>query len=58
MDVCEYDRDDFFSYLTDFSYFILERNRRKLLDTVSTSQKWIEYFTTGHELTIHEKVIY
>jgi len=29
----------FVSYLTDFSYFPLERNCRKLLDTVRTGQK-------------------
>jgi hypothetical protein len=28
--------DDLFSYLTDFSYFSMERNCRKLLDTVRT----------------------
>jgi len=28
-------------YLNDFSYFTLERNFRKLLDTDRTGQKWI-----------------
>jgi hypothetical protein len=30
----------FVSYLTDNSYFPLQRNCRKLLDTVRTGQKW------------------
>jgi len=30
----------FASYLTDFSYFPLQRNCRKFLDTARTSQKW------------------
>ena len=43
-------RDEFFfSYLTDFSYFPLERNCRKLLNTVRTGQKWTqsEQITNG-----------
>jgi hypothetical protein len=31
-------RDDFFSYLTDFSYFTLKIGFRKLLDTVRTDK--------------------
>jgi hypothetical protein len=34
-----YISDVFFSYLTDFSYLILERNCRMLLNTVKTGQK-------------------
>ena len=35
----EYGRDDFFSYLTDFSYFSVNFFFRKLQNTVRTGQK-------------------
>ena len=34
------DRGEFVSYLTDFSYFPLERNCQKLLDTVIAGQQY------------------
>ena len=54
----EFNRDDFLSYLTDFSHFILERNCRKLLDTVRTGQngpfergcRWFQIFFMGFQL--------
>ena len=41
----------FFSYLTDFSYLPLERNCRKLVNTVRTDHKWTTTVRTDHKWT-------
>ena len=50
------------TYVTDFSYFPLERNCRKLLDTVRTGKKWgvdgFSYFSLISVILFSNQIIY